>query len=221
MSKPTQIAPSILSADFANLGQQIHLAEQAGADWIHVDIMDGHFVPNLTFGPLIVAASRRSTHLPLDVHLMVSEPDRLLPAFAQAGANYLSVHVETCPHLHRTLQTIRELGCKPGVVLNPATPASAVFPVLHMLDLVLVMSVNPGFGGQTFIPQVLPKISELSAEIQKVNPGIWLEIDGGIDYNTLPAARAAGIEVFVAGNAIFNHPQGIAAGIQALRQAGV
>ncbi len=211
------LAPSILSADFLHLGAQIADCEAAGADWIHIDVMDGHFVPNLTMGPLIVAAARRATRLPLDVHLMVSHPEPLLAAFAEAGADRLTVHVETCPHLHRTLQQIRALGCRPGVTLNPGTPASLIEPVLHLVDLVLVMSVNPGFGGQAFLPEVLPKIKQLRALLATHNPSAWLEVDGGISAQTIAQVQAAGATAFVAGSAIFGHPQGIAAGIQALR----
>ncbi len=211
------IAPSILSSDFTRLGEQIREAAQAGADWIHIDVMDGHFVPNLTMGPFIVEACRRITELPLDVHLMVEAPERLLEAFARAGASNLSVHVETCPNLHRTLQTIHELGCKAGVVLNPATPASLVEPVLHMVDLVLVLSVNPGYSGQTFLPEVLPKVSFLRERLDEVNPQAWLEIDGGMNTDTLPRALKAGANAFVAAHAIFDHPEGITAGIHTLR----
>ena len=211
------IAPSILSSDFTRLGEQIREAAQAGADWIHIDVMDGHFVPNLTMGPFIVEACRRITELPLDVHLMIETPERLLEAFARAGASNLSVHVETCPNLHRTLQTIHELGCKAGVVLNPATPAILVEPVLHMVDLVLVLSVNPGYSGQTFLPEVLPKVSFLREKLDEINPQAWLEIDGGMNTDTLPRALKAGAKAFVAAHAIFDHPEGIAAGIHTLR----
>jgi ribulose-phosphate 3-epimerase len=211
------ISSSILSADFTRLGQQISEAENAGVDWIHVDVMDGHFVPNLTMGPFIVNACRQITQLPLDVHLMVESPENLLQAFAEAGASILSVHVETCPNLHRTLQTIRELGCKAGVVLNPATPVALVEPVLHMVDLVLVLSVNPGFSGQQFLPEVLPKLTSLRRQLEQVNPGVWLEVDGGINSQTLPLVIQAGANVFVAAHAIFENPGGIAAGVQELR----
>jgi len=211
------IAPSILSADFTRLGQQIQACQQAGADWIHVDVIDGHFAPNLTMGPFIVKACRQVTDLPIDVHLMIEKPERLLEAFASAGASHLTVHVETCPHLYRTLQNIRELGCKAGVVLNPGTPPSLLDEVLHLVDLVLVMSVNPGFSGQAFIPQVLPKVRYLRQRLDEINPNAWLEIDGGMNTQTLPLALQAGARVFVAANAIFNHPDGIAAGIKELR----
>lgn len=217
MSVPYIISASILSADFSRLGEQIRAAEKAGADWIHVDVMDGHFVPNLTMGPFIVEACRRITHAPIDVHLMVEKPENLLEAFARAGASNLTVHVETCPNLHRTLQTIRELGCNAGVVFNPGTPVSLVEPVLPMVDLVLVMSVNPGYSGQFFLPEVLPKVSAIRSLLEQVNPQANLEIDGGIDTNTLPRALNAGANVFVAAHAIFDHPDGIAAGIRHLR----
>lgn len=213
------LAPSILSADFTCLGQQISEAADAGADWIHIDVMDGHFVPNLTMGPFIVEACRRATHLPLDVHLMIERPENLLADFARAGASYLTVHVETCPHLHRTLQAIRELGCKAGVTLNPATPAAAIQPVLHLADLVLVMSVNPGFSGQAFLPETLPKLRQLRGWLDALNPEALLEIDGGITAKTLPLARQAGAQVFVAASAVFKHPQGIRAGVEALKAA--
>jgi ribulose-phosphate 3-epimerase len=211
------LAASILSADFTQLGQQIVEAEKAGIDWIHVDVMDGHFVPNLSMGPFIVQACRRVTRLPLDVHLMVDNPDSLLEAFAQAGASNLSVHVETCPNLHRTLQAIHALGCTAGVVLNPATPVNLVETVLHMIDLVLVMSVDPGYSGQSFLPEVLPKVSSLRRSIKQVNPSVNIEIDGGINADTLPMALEAGANVFVSAHAIFDYPKGIAAGIQQLR----
>jgi ribulose-phosphate 3-epimerase len=219
MSNPILIATSILSADFTRLGDQIQAAQEAGADWIHVDVMDGHFVPNLTMGPFIVQACRRVTNLPLDVHLMVSEPQTFLEAFAKAGATHLTVHIETCPQLHRILQTIRELGCKPGVVLNPSTTASSLDPVLHLVDLVLVMSVNPGYSGQSFLPEVLPKVSLIRQRLNQLNPTAWLEIDGGINAQTLPLALKSGAQVFVAASAVFKHPHGIAAGIKELRDA--
>jgi ribulose-phosphate 3-epimerase len=217
MYPPYLLSSSILSADFTRLGQQISEVEKAGVDWIHVDVMDGHFVPNLTMGPFIVSACRRVTQLPLDVHLMVESPENLLPAFAEAGASNLSVHVEACLNLHRSLQTIRELGCKAGVVLNPATPVALVEPVLHMVDLVLVLSVNPGFSGQQFLPEVLPKITSLHCLLEQVNPSACLEVDGGINSQTLPLVLEAGANVFVAAHAIFDNPGGIAAGVQKLR----
>lgn len=217
MSNKYLVAPSILSADFSKLGEQILTAQNAGADWIHIDVMDGHYVPNLTMGPFIVEVCRNITSLPLDVHLMVTEPERLLKPFAQAGANNLTVHVETCPHIHRTLQTIRELGCHPGVVINPGTPASLIEPVIHLVDLVLIMSVNPGYSGQAFLPEVLPKVSQVRNLIDQHNPDVYLEIDGGISAETLPKAIKAGARVFVVATAVFRHPKGIAAGIAAIK----
>lgn len=217
MSLPYLISASILSADFTRLGEQIRAAEDGGADWIHVDVMDGHFVPNLTMGPFIVEACRRATRLPLDVHLMVERPENLLEEFALAGATNLTVHVETCPNLHRTLQIIRELGCQAGVVINPATPVVLVEPVLHMVDLVLVLSVNPGHSGQTFLPEVLPKVSHIKRLLDEVNPQANLEIDGGMSTRTLPLAVDAGVNVVVAAHSIFDNPAGIADGIKQLR----
>jgi ribulose-phosphate 3-epimerase len=217
MKKAYKISSSILSADFTHLGQQIQVAEKAGVDWIHVDVMDGHFVPNLTMGPFIVRACRQATQLPLDVHLMIESPENLLEDFAKAGASNITVHVETCPNLHRTIQTIHELGCKAGVVLNPGTPAVMVEPVLHMVDLLLVLSVNPGYSGQAFLPEILPKMTYLHQIMEKVNPEADLEVDGGIDTDTLPLVIQAGANVFVAAHAIFDYPGGIAAGIQQLR----
>jgi ribulose-phosphate 3-epimerase len=213
------IAPSILSADFARLGEEISACESAGADWIHVDVMDGHFVPNMTLGPLVVEACRRTTKLPLDVHLMIEKPENLIEAFANAGASRITVHVETCPHLHRTIQQIQSLGVKAGVTLNPSTPAVMLKEVLSYVDLVLVMTVNPGFGGQNFITEMLPKIVEIRQMLDKVNPSAWLEVDGGVSEKTIPALANAGADAFVAGNAVFKHPDGIAAGIKTLRDS--
>jgi len=214
------IAPSILAADFLHLQDQIAACEAAGADWIHVDVMDGHFVPNLTMGPFIVEACRRATQLPLDVHLMIEQPERFLEAFARAGAGHLTVHVETCPHLHRTLQQIKALGLKAGVVLNPGTPAVAIEPVLPLADLVLVMSVNPGYSGQAFIPETILKVAEIRRRLDSLGSQAWLEVDGGITAETLPKMQAAGANAFVAGNAVFDHPERISGGIRALREAG-
>jgi ribulose-phosphate 3-epimerase len=216
--KTPVLAPSILSADFTRLGEQIYACEQAGADWIHVDVMDSHFVPNLTFGPLILQACRRATALPLDVHLMIEKPESMLEAFAQAGATRLTVHVETCPHLHRTLEQIRELGVLPGVTLNPSTPAIALKEILPMVDLVLVMTVNPGFGGQKFIEASLGKIAEIRQMLDEIGSTAWLEVDGGVSVATLPRLRTAGADAFVAGNSAFNHQNGIQAGVSALRE---
>lgn len=203
MQKP-RIAPSILSADFAKLGDEIRDVEQGGADWIHVDVMDGHFVPNLTIGPLVVSAIRPVTKLPLDVHLMIEQPDRYIPAFANAGADYISVHAEACVHLHRTVHQIRELGVKAGVVLNPATPLSAIDLILEDVDLVLLMSVNPGFGGQSYIPSATGKIAELRRTLElRGLQHVLIEVDGGINEKTARTAVEAGADVLVAGNAVF------------------
>ena len=215
----TVLAPSILSVDFLNLGRELAACESAGADWIHVDVMDGAFVPTITMGPLIVEACRRGTKLPLDVHLMIEQPERHLESFAKAGANRLTVHVETCPHLHRTLQFITSLGVKAGVTLNPSTPASMLQPVLHLADLVLVMTVNPGFGGQSFIPEMLPKVAGVRRMLDEIGSPAWLEVDGGVSEQTIPPLKKAGATAFVAGNAVFSHPQGASAGVQALRSA--
>ncbi len=210
------IAPSILAADFACLGTEIEAAAAHGAGIIHIDVMDGHFVPNLTMGPLVVAACRRITSLPLEVHLMIESPERLIADFARAGADRIIVHVETCPNLHRTLGMIRELECSAGVALNPATPAVLIEPVLVNVDEVLVMTVNPGYGGQQFIYETLEKISRIRAQLDLRNPDALIEVDGGVSVDTLPAALEAGAHVFVAGTSVFKHPQGIAAGMQAL-----
>lgn len=199
----TIIAPSILSADFTNLGNEISNVQAAGADWIHIDVMDGRFVPNLTYGPIIVEAARRITDLPLDVHLMIESPDLLIPDFIRAGADLISVHAEACPHLHRTVQMIKEAGLKAGVALNPATPAEAVQWMIPEIDFVLVMSVNPGFGGQKFISSGIEKISELSELKRKKNPNLIIQVDGGINESTIKTTAAAGAESFVAGSSIF------------------
>jgi ribulose-phosphate 3-epimerase len=201
--KPLQIAPSILSADFTILGQEIRDVETAGADLIHIDVMDGQFVPNLTVGPMIVEAADRVTDLPLDVHLMIHDADALIPEFAEAGSDYLTVHVEACPHLHRTVHLIKERGVKAGVSLNPATPLSLVEPILPDVDLLLVMSVNPGFGGQSFIPFVLDKLKAARKMIDAIAPHVLLEVDGGVKAENAKALRKSGVDVFVAGSAIF------------------
>lgn len=200
------IAPSILSADFSRLGEEIKAVEAAGADWIHVDVMDGHFVPNITMGPLVVKAVRKVTDLPIDVHLMIENPDAFIPDFAKAGASLISVQVETCPHLHRTLHLIRECGCRPGAVLNPATPVSALEWVLEDLDFVLIMSVNPGFGGQKFIHSALQKTKALRGWIQSGNLSTLIEIDGGVNETTILEISEAGVDAFVAGSAVFESP---------------
>lgn len=200
------IAPSVLSADFSKLGEDVRAVEKAGADWIHIDVMDGHFVPNITMGPLIVDAIRSVTSLPLDVHLMIENPDRFISDFAQAGATYISVHVETCPHLNRTIQAIRESGAGAGVVLNPATGVRSVEWVLEYLDFVLVMSVNPGFGGQAFIENSLDKISELRTMAKNRGLSTLIQVDGGVNEKTIGKISQAGADVFVAGSAIFGSP---------------
>jgi len=219
MSKKFLIAPSILSADFLQLGEAIRQAEDGGADWIHIDVMDGHFVPNLTMGPIAVEACRRATKLPLDVHLMVERPDRLLHSFAEAGADSLSVHPEAGPDVHRTLQSIQALGLRAGIVLNPGTPASFVLDAFEVIDHVLVMSVNPGSSGQAFIPTVLEKVRTVRSWIDERKPEVRLEIDGGINPETAPLAAEAGADVFVAASSVFQHPQGIKAGLSALRDS--
>lgn len=199
-----KIAPSILSADFAKLGDEIKNVEAGGADYIHVDVMDGHFVPNITIGPLIVEAIRPVTKLPLDVHLMIENPDQYIPAFVKAGADIITVHQEACVHLDRTIQLIKELGVKPGVVINPATPAEMLLPILANVDLVLVMSVNPGFGGQSFIEGVVPKIKQLDKWRREMNLSFEIEMDGGINTATAKKCTDAGADVLVAGSAVFN-----------------
>ncbi len=198
-----KIAPSILSADFAYLGQEIRAVEKAGADVLHIDVMDGCFVPNLTIGPLVIRAIRKLTKLPFDVHLMIENPDRYLEDYAKAGADWISVHAEACIHLHRTLGHIKELGKKAGVALNPATPLSWLEYVLDELDYIVIMSVNPGFGGQRLIPSVLDKIKTLKSWLQKHQRDIPVEVDGGVNLNTLPAVVEAGADILVAGSAIF------------------
>ncbi len=201
-----KISPSILSADFARLGEEVRAVEKSGADYIHVDVMDGHFVPNLTIGPAIVKAVRRCTSLPLDVHLMIERPDNFLSDFAQAGANILTVHVEAVIHLNRTLSEIRKFGMRAGVSLNPATPVCLIEPSLDYADLVLVMSVNPGFGGQELIPEVLPKIKEIRRLIIRKGLPVELEVDGGIKAGNIGAVADAGADVFVSGSGIFGTP---------------
>ena len=214
-----KIAPSILSADFARLGAEVQEAEAGGADYIHVDVMDGHFVPNLTIGPPVIAALRRVTNLPLDVHLMIEEPDRYLAEYTAAGATFLTVHVETCQHLHRTIQRIRELGGKPGVSLNPATSIDTIAEILPYVEQVLVMTVNPGFGGQRYIGTMTDKIARLARIASAKGLELAIEVDGGIDATTAPEAVRAGARVLVAGTAVFRHPEGIARGVTNLRGA--
>jgi len=199
-----KIAPSILSADFSRLGDEVKSVEQAGADWIHIDVMDGHFVPNITVGPMVVEAVRKVTELPLDVHLMIEDADRYIKDFAQAGADILTVHVESCPHLHRTIQYIKDQEVRAGVVLNPSTPLSSLEEVLHEIDMVLLMSVNPGFGGQKFIPSLLDKTMNLSEIMGNYEHEFDLEVDGGVKVENAGEIKEVGANVLVAGSAIFN-----------------
>jgi ribulose-phosphate 3-epimerase len=213
------LAPSILSADFTRLGEEIALAEAGGADWVHVDVMDGHFVPNLTMGPSIVEACRRATDLPLDVHLMMDNPEDYLNQFADAGASGLSVHVETCPHLHQTISSIKQLGLRAGVVLNPSTPLSSLSEIVTEVDLILIMTVNPGFGGQDFIDNSITKIrAACDLRDSKTDSQVYIEVDGGINSSTIFRAYEAGADVFVAGNAVFRHPEGAKVGVEELRR---
>ncbi|MGJ3237542.1 MAG: ribulose-phosphate 3-epimerase [Anaerolineae bacterium] len=213
-----KIAPSILAADFTQLGKQVQEAQAGGADYIHIDVMDGRFVPNITIGPLVVKALRELTNITLDVHLMIVEPERYIQAFADAGADIISVHIEATPHLHRVLQQIREAGCRVGVALNPHTPASALAEVLTLVDLINVMTVNPGFGGQSFIMDTKSKIAQLRAMTGDIHRKIDIEVDGGINTDTVAHAVQAGANVLVAGTAVFKHEAGIKSGIDALRQ---
>ncbi len=214
---PTRIAPSLLAADFSRLGEEVRAVEKAGADWLHLDIMDGHFVPNISYGPALVKALRPHAALPFDVHLMIAPADPYLAAFAEAGAQWISVHPEAGPHLHRSLQTIRALGCKAGVVLNPATPVDCVAHVMELCDLILVMTVNPGFGGQSFLHSQLAKITTLRRMIAQSGREVALQVDGGVTAATAGACRRAGADVLVAGTAVFGAPD-YAAAIAALRE---
>jgi ribulose-phosphate 3-epimerase len=214
-SFPIAISPSILAADFARLGEQVRDAETAGAHRLHIDVMDGRFVPNITMGALVVEAVRRTTTLPLDVHLMIIEPDHLLPAFAQAGASRIYVHWETCPNLHRTLSAIRALGVQPGVAINPHTPANFLTDILHLIDGIMVMTVNPGFGGQAFLPETLPKIAALRAMVG--DRGVSIGVDGGINAETGRRTIAAGADLLVVGSVIFNTSGSVFANMEALR----
>ena len=219
MRQPILVAPSILSADFARLGDEVAAVERAGADLLHIDVMDGHFVPNLTVGPPIVEALKKVTKLPLDVHLMITNADAFIPDFAEAGANYLTVHVEACPHLHRTIQSIKEHGVKAGVTLNPATPIHSIQDILPDVDLVLIMSVNPGFGGQRFIPSVLSKVTVARTMLDRIKSTALLEVDGGIKIDNVAQVVAAGATVLVAGSAVFSS-RDYGATIAALRTTG-
>lgn len=214
-----KLSTSILSADFSNLEQSIRQVEQAGGDWLHVDVMDGHFVPNITMGPFVVETCRRITSLPLDVHLMIEKPESIIESFIASGAYFVTIHIEDNPNVMRTLQQIRKLGAHPGIAINPGTPVSAIESILPFVDLVLVMTVNPGFSGQGFIPQMVEKIAAVSklAETLQVHPAI--EVDGGITSETIGECKNAGANAFVAATAIFKHPNGIQSGIEQLRSA--
>ncbi len=214
---PILVAPSLLAADFARLGEEVAAIEAAGADWLHLDVMDGHFVPNISFGPVVLKSLRKLTQMPFDLHLMIAPVDPFLSAFAEAGADHIMFHPEAGPHPHRTLQAIRALNCKAGLVLNPGTPIAHVAPLLDLLDIILVMSVNPGFGGQKFIDSQLARIAELRGIIDASGREIRLEVDGGIDARTAPLCIAAGADTFVAGTAVFGAPD-YAAAIAAIRQ---
>ena len=219
IERRTHISPSILSADFARLGEQVREADAAGADAIHIDVMDGHFVPNITIGPLVVRAVRRVTELPLEVHLMIEQPERYIGDFAQAGADLIIVHVETCPHLDRTLHQIRETGVRVGVTLNPSTPVMALQEILDLVDHVLVMSVNPGFGGQSLIPYTMAKVRQLVALRDERHLGYDIEVDGGINAETAASVVAAGANILVMGSAIFGHLAGVEDAMRRIREA--
>ncbi|GAB1471830.1 ribulose-phosphate 3-epimerase [Chloroflexota bacterium] len=212
------LAPSIIASDFAHLADEVSAVEAAGADWLHVDVMDGHFVPDITIGPLFVKSLKRVAKLPLDAHLMISEPEKYIEAFAQAGVNNITVHVETCPDLPSVIAKIKALGCKAGVTLNPATSASDIEAALPLVDLVLVMSVVPGFSGQKFMPEMIAKVEEVRARLDALGSQAYLEVDGGINAETLPLMQKAGANVFVAGSAVFGHPQGAGAGVRVLKE---
>lgn len=213
------LSGSILSADFRNLETQIKTALEAGMDWVHIDVMDGSFVPNISMGPFIVETCKKITDVPLNVHLMINKPENHINAFANAGADNLTIHIENNPNVHRTLQAIQNLGCSTGITLNPGTPAYAIKDVLPLVDLVLLMSVNPGFSGQKFIPHTLQKVAEVKEMIASINSSAVIQVDGGVNEKTLPDIYQAGARNIVAATAIFKHPEGISAGIQALRNS--
>jgi ribulose-phosphate 3-epimerase len=214
---PYIIAPSIIAADFAHIADEVAACEAAGADWFHVDVMDGHFVPTITIGPLFTESLKRVVNLPLDVHLMISEPEKHIEDFARAGANNITVHVETCENLPRIVERIKSLGCTAGVTLNPATPASALDSALPLVDLVLVMSVVPGYSGQKFMPEMIAKVEEIRTKLNALRSPAHLEVDGGMNAETIPLMKKAGANAFVTGNAAFKHPQGSGAGVKMLK----
>lgn len=214
-----KIAPSILSCDFSRLADEIQAVESGGADWIHVDVMDGHFVPNITIGPVITAGARKATDLPLDVHLMIEQPDRYIEAFVSAGADWLTVHAEACTHLHRTVERIRELGARPGIAINPATPLASVTDVVPYIDLLLVMSVNPGFGGQSYITTSTVKVQNARALLDEMGSAAELEVDGGVDPGNVGDIQEAGATVVVAGSAVYGHAEGAGTGVRSIRDA--
>ena len=211
------IAPSILSADFTRLREEIVACESVGVGWLHIDVMDGHFVPNITMGPFIVEACRRVTQLPLDVHLMIENPERFLEAFARAGASRMNVHVETCPQLHDTLRQIKSLGCEAGVALNPDTPVRNIEEFMTEADLILVMSVHPGFSGKEFLPGTISKVAEVRKRLDELSATAWIQVDGGVNVENIGKVKDAGATAFVAATAVFKHPQGAAEGIKALQ----
>ena len=211
------ISASILNCDFSRFGDEMRAAEEAGVDAFHMDIMDGHFVPNMSIGPDIVAIARKITKLPMDTHLMISNPDDFIEKFAEAGSNRICVHVENNPNVHKTLMTIRNLGVGPGIVINPGTPIEAIYELLYLVEYVLILSVNPGFGGQAFIPEVMPKMRRLADKIEKEGLDIDIQVDGGIAKETLPLTRDSGANIFVVGTGIFRHPQGIKAAVKELK----
>lgn len=215
------IAPSIIAADFSHIAEETALIESGGADWIHVDVMDGQFVPTITVGPLFVESLKRVTRLPLDAHLMILEPEKQLDAFAKAGIDNITVHVETCPDLPGIIQKIKALGCTAGVTLNPATPVSSIDSALPLVDLVLVMSVVPGYSGQKFMPEMIAKVEEIRAKLDALRSNAHLQVDGGINAETLPLMKKAGANVFVTGNAAFKHPQGSGAGVRVLKDIAI